>query len=85
MEREKGGNNTSCFIILLLIIIFIIKCYSFLNTEGREHPLLGSLFDMIIILGVLVLIYHKNELLGEKNNNIKQTYIDNYFKKSKKE
>ena len=51
MEREKGGNNAICFIILLLIIIFILKCYQFLNVEGSEHPLLGALFYMIIILG----------------------------------
>ena len=59
MERKKGGNNAICFIILSLIIIFILKCYQFLNAEGSEQPLLEALFDMIIILGALVLIYHK--------------------------
>lgn len=39
---------------------------------------------MIIILAALILIYHKNELFGEQNGDIKQTYIDNYFKKKKK-
>ncbi len=38
---------------------------------------------MIIILTDLILIVHKNELFGKENGNIKQTYIDNYFKKKR--
>ena len=84
MEKVEGKQNAPSVLILVLIIIFILKCHKFLNTEGSEHPLLGTLFDMIIILAALILIYHKNELFGEQNGDIKQTYIDNYFKKKKK-
>ena len=84
MEKVKGNQNAPYVLILVLIIIFILKCYKFLNTEGSEHPLLGTLFDMIIILAALILIYHKNELFGEQNGDIKQIYIDNYFKKKKR-
>ena len=83
MEKVKGNQNAPYVLILVLIIIFILKCNKFLNTEGSEHPLLGTLFDIIIILASLILIYRKNELLGEQNGNIKQSYIDNYFKKKK--
>ena len=84
MEKVKGKQNAPYVLILVLIIIFILKCDKFLNTEGSEHPLLETLFDMIIILAALILIYHKNELFGEQNGDIKQTYIDNYFKKKKR-
>ena len=65
MEKVKGNQNAPYVLILVLIIIFILKCNKFLNREGNEHPLLGTLFDIIIILASLILIYRKNELLGE--------------------
>ncbi len=42
--------------------MFIYNVFKFINTEGSEHPLVSSLFNMIIFIGILVIIFHRNEI-----------------------
>ena len=52
-EKSKRGPAAS-LIIALLLFIFIYNGYTFLNTDGNDHPLVGSLFNMIIALSILI-------------------------------
>ena len=50
-ERTKKIYGNS-WIVILFLCIFFYNGYAFLNTEGNSHPLVGSLFNMIIILAI---------------------------------
>ena len=84
MERQNRRKLKSS-IIFILIILFFIDGYKFLNTKGSEHPIAGTLFDMIIILATIVFLYHKNEITEGNKEIIGQTNIEKYFRKEKKE
>ena len=56
-----------------------------MNTKGSEHPIAGTLFDMIIILATIVFLYHKKEIIEGNKEIIGQTYIEKYFRKEKKD
>ena len=83
MENQKERNNKINLIGLILIMLFLYNGYNFLNKEGSEHPLLGLLFNMIIFLAALVFLYHKKEIEEGKNELIRQTSLEKYFKKKK--
>ena len=42
--------------------MLIYNAFKFINTEGSEHPLVSSLFNMIIFIGILVFIFHRNDI-----------------------
>ncbi len=65
---------------LIMIISFAHNAYEFLNTDGHKLPLVGTLFNMIIILIFLFIIHHKDDLDNDKNNILKQTHLEQYFK-----
>ena len=83
MENQKERNNKINLIGLILIMLFLYNGYNFLNTEGSEHPLLGLLFNMRIFLAALVFLYHKKGIEEGKNEFIRQTSLEKYFKKKK--
>ena len=83
MENQKERNIKINLIGLILIILFLYNEYNFLNTEVSEQPLLGLLFNMIIFLAALVFLYHKKEIEEGKNELIRQTSLEKYFKKKK--
>ena len=88
-ERTKKISGNS-WIVILFLCIFFYNGYAFLNTEGNSHPLVGSLFNMIIILAIFFYIFHKEKLINKKDDAINQTkqayqtYLDKYFKILKK-
>ena len=53
-EKSKRGPAAS-WIIALFLFIFLYNGYTFLNTDGNDHPLVGSLFNMIIVLSIFFL------------------------------
>ena len=65
---------------LIMIISFAHNAYKFLNTDGNTLPLVGILFNMIIILAFLFFIHHKDDLDNDKNNKLKQTHLSNILK-----
>jgi len=85
MEKFRKGEKKIFWIKLILIILFIHNAYVFAYTEGSNHPLLGPLFNMIIILAILIFIYHKKDIIEGNKEFIGQTFIDNYFKKKRKD
>ena len=78
---EKNGKNMQNSIILLLVILFSYNGFIFINTQGSDHPLLISLFVMVIILTALIILYHKKEFIGGQKELYRQTYLEKYFKK----
>ena len=54
--------------------------------EGSKHPLISPLLDMIIILGIIIFLIHKDDYdftQSGKGEHFKQTLIDKYFRKKK--
>ena len=64
------------WIIILLAIFFLHNGIQFLREDGIRSTLLWLLFNMIIILFLIILMIHKNEI---KYDLIKQTILDDYF------
>ena len=64
-------------IIILLGILFLYNGFKFIGNEGNKSPILSTLFNMIIILFIILIVLHKNEL--NKKGIIKQTILDDYF------
>ena len=81
MEKYKERPKKEKWIILILIALFLHNAYKFINTQGSEHPLLGPLFNMIIILAILLFLFHKKKLIGNHKEIIGQTHLEKYFKK----
>ena len=77
-EINKKGSITF-MVIFLALLIFFIQAFRFIKEEGNTHPILSSLFNMTIILGLIILIIHKNEFEKGKNAVLKQTTLDRYF------
>ena len=65
-EKPKSNFSTKNFIVALLILNIIPNAFKFLNVEGSGHPVVWSLFNMILtgIYGILHNLYH---ILYEKN------------------
>ena len=70
---------------MILIMLFCHNAYKFISTQGSEHPLLGSLYKMIIILAILLYFLNKKKLIGSHREIIGQTYLEKYFKKKNKD
>ena len=68
MQEIKSLYNlpTKNFIVLLLIINIIYNAFQFLNEEGSGNPLVWSLFNMVLSLGLLVLLCHQKEIMEKK-------------------
>ena len=79
-EDKKRKNNTMVkMVVLIAEILFLHQAFKFINTEGNTHPLLSSLFNMILFLGLIMFLVHRQELEEGKNHLIKQTTLDKYF------
>ena len=63
-------------ILFFLIALFIIIGIQLLN-EDISHPIVLSLFFMILILFALIILLHKSELIDGKYI---QKHIEDYFK-----
>ena len=64
MEKKNHSIITNHKIILILIIFFIFNAFKFINQEGSDHPLISTLFNMIIFLSILVFFFHGKEIDG---------------------
>ena len=80
---KSSKSSFKSWLKLIMIISFVANAYRFLNTDGNTLPLVGTLFNMILILAIFFIIHHKNDLDNDKNNILKQTYLDQYFKRFK--
>ncbi len=76
MKEVMKIKDNKTWIIILLGILFLYNGIQFLKEDGYRNTLLSLLFNMIIILFVIILMIHKNEI---KYDLIKQTILDDYF------
>ena len=76
MKEVMKIKDNKTWIIILLGILFLYNGIQFLKEDGCRNTLLSLLFNMIIILFVIILMIHKNEI---KYDLIKQTILDDYF------
>ena len=75
------NNNAGNIMIIVLALLFVYFATRFLTTEGNAHPLVNSLFDMIVILAILVVVFHKRDIQESKKSLLKQMTLDSYLYK----
>ena len=72
MAKENEDNKIKYgkkLLISVTIALFLINVWKFLNCPGSEIPIISLLFNLIIYLGIIIIIFHKNEI-----------NLDDYFK-----
>lgn len=72
----------SDLILTFLISFFIKMLFDFKNLGGFNYPLLIKIVYMIMIIFVFILIFHFLEIKNALNKTIRQTRIEEYFKKT---
>ena len=72
-------NDSPNFLILILMVLFLKVLFDFKSMGGFNYPLLVKLLYMIVILSVMIAILHPEEI----KKAVKQTKIEDYFKKNK--
>lgn len=80
-NETKTGNNTKIWIAHCIILALVYNAIKFLGIEGNSNPLVGLLFNLIILLTLLILLFHRKELI---ENNMNQSHLEDYFKKQNK-
>ena len=73
-DKEKG-NKTMIIFILSICIFYNAK--KFLGSDAAKNSVLSTLFNMIIILFIIILIIHKDDV--DKKKLYKQTFLEDYF------
>ena len=71
-------NDSPNFLILILMILLLKVLFDFKSMGGFNYPLLVKLLYMIIIISVVIIILHPEEM----KRAIRQTKIKDYFKKN---
>ena len=82
-EESNYDFPTKNFVAILLIINMIYNAFKFMNAEGCGHPLVWSLFNMVLSLGLLVLLCHQKEIMEKKIYLLKQSLMKDFFKRIK--
>ena len=76
MGNETLKNLKGNRIVLLLILYFIYLGIS-LYRDVSGHPILFSMYMMIVIIFILILILNKKKIIPK---DLIQKHIDDYFK-----
>ena len=61
-SSKNNGHSVKGWLSPISFILFLINIWKFLNSDGSEIPILSLLFNMIIYLGIIMFINHKNEV-----------------------
>ena len=64
------------WIFVILVISFSINAIKFISIEGSDKPLPGCLFNMIINLLLIILLFNEKKMKKDLKNN----KLDKYFK-----
>ena len=72
-------NDSSNFLILILMVFFLKVLFDFKSMGGFNYPLLVKLLYMIILILVVIIILYPEEM----KKAVRQTKIEDYFKKNK--
>ena len=70
-------NESPNFLILILMVFLLKLLLDFKSMGGFNYPLLVKLLYMIILISAIIIILHPEEM----KKAVKQTKLDDYFKK----
>ncbi len=73
-DNEDNFTHGKNLLVLLTFVLFLINIWKFLNCPESEIPIISILFNLIIYLGIIIIILHKNEI-----------NFNDYFRYAKKE
>ena len=73
-DNEDNFTHGKNLLMLLTFVLFLINIWKFLNCPESEIPIISILFNLIIYLGIIIIILHKNEI-----------NFNDYFRYAKKE
>ena len=59
---KKHGHSAKRWLVSVSFILFLFNIWKYLNTPGAEIPILSLLFNMVVYLGIIMFIIHKNEI-----------------------
>ena len=62
-SQKKHGRSLKRWLVSVSFLLFIFNIWKFLNTPGSEIPVLSLLFNMILYLGIIIFIIHKNKFI----------------------
>ena len=68
-------------VIFIYFTIFLTQVFLFLNTKVNIHPMLDSIFDMIIILSLMIVVVSSKYFSEIKDNLFRKTISDNILDK----
>ena len=71
--------NLQIFLILVLMVLLLKVLFDFKSMVGFNYPLLVNLLYMIVIISAVIIILHPEEM----KKAVRQTKIEDYFKKNK--
>ena len=75
MEKQNLKKSIKFWVILCLLLFFGSNAIKFMTIEGSEHPLLSSLFKMILSLACLMFFIHRKYAKFM----MRQTKIEEFF------
>ena len=75
MEKQNLKKSIKFWVILFLVLFFGGNAIKFVTTKGSQHPLLSSLFKMIISLVCLIFVFHRKYAKFM----MRQTKIEEFF------
>ena len=61
-KSKKHGHSAKRWIVSVSFILFLFNIWKYLNTPGSEIHILSLLFNMVVYLGIIMFIIHKNEI-----------------------
>ena len=73
-SREKKDKTR---IIILIGILFLYNDFKLIGEEENKSHILSTLFNMIIIISIMQLLLHKEEL--NKKGFLKKKFLEEYF------
>ena len=62
-SQKKHGRSLKRWLVSVSFLLFIFNIWKFINTPGSEIPVLSLLFNMILYLGIIIFIIHKNKYI----------------------
>ena len=61
-DNEDNFTHGKNLLVLLTFVLFLINIWKFLNYPESEIHIISILFNLIIYLGIIIIILHKNEI-----------------------
>ena len=59
---KKHGHSAKRWLVSVSFILFLFNIWKYLDTPGAEIPILSLIFNMVVYLGIIIFIIHKNEI-----------------------